>query len=132
MGFLLRVRLPSFGAATASLAGFYLLSTDFLLAHDAVARQFVVDIAYYDIAPMATIVKCGGANAGTSKLTCEAASAQPLGHLSNQNPYKTMSQSRFGKIGAAPRGTDPRGLVDTCTRLQVGPLREARSDATQH
>ncbi|RWW05013.1 hypothetical protein GW17_00031740 [Ensete ventricosum] len=39
MGFLLRVRLPSFGAATASLAGFYLLSTDFLLAHDAVARQ---------------------------------------------------------------------------------------------
>ncbi|THU54050.1 hypothetical protein C4D60_Mb10t20930 [Musa balbisiana] len=41
MGFLLRVRLASFfaGAATASLAGFYLLSTDYFLAHDAVARQ---------------------------------------------------------------------------------------------
>ncbi|URE49729.1 hypothetical protein MUK42_31976 [Musa troglodytarum] len=41
MGFLLRVRLASFfaGAATASLAGFYLLSKDYLLAHDAVARQ---------------------------------------------------------------------------------------------
>ncbi|XP_074573680.1 uncharacterized protein LOC141830091 [Curcuma longa] len=41
MGFLFRVRLASFfaGAATASVAGFYLLYKDYMLAHDAIRRQ---------------------------------------------------------------------------------------------
>ncbi|URD87565.1 hypothetical protein MUK42_26765 [Musa troglodytarum] len=41
MGFLFRVRLASFfaGAATASIAGFYLLYRDYMLSHDAIAQQ---------------------------------------------------------------------------------------------
>lgn len=41
MGFLFRVRMASFfaGAATASLAGFYLLYKDYMLAQDAIRRQ---------------------------------------------------------------------------------------------
>ncbi|WOL13068.1 hypothetical protein Cni_G21837 [Canna indica] len=41
MGFLFRVRLTSFfaGATTASLAGFYLLYKDYMLANNAVSQQ---------------------------------------------------------------------------------------------
>ncbi|XP_020098702.1 uncharacterized protein LOC109717364 [Ananas comosus] len=41
MGLMLRVRLASFfaGAAVASVAGFYLLYKDYMVAHDALSRQ---------------------------------------------------------------------------------------------
>ncbi|KAG6503524.1 hypothetical protein ZIOFF_032235 [Zingiber officinale] len=41
MGFLFRVRIASFfaGAATASIAGFYLLYKDYMFAHDAIRLQ---------------------------------------------------------------------------------------------
>ncbi|WOL18133.1 hypothetical protein Cni_G26926 [Canna indica] len=41
MGFLFRVRMASFfaGAATASIAGFYILYKDYMLAHDAIGQQ---------------------------------------------------------------------------------------------
>ncbi|KAG0461774.1 hypothetical protein HPP92_020250 [Vanilla planifolia] len=41
MGFMFRVRLSSFfaGAATASIAGFYFLYKDYMLAHQAISQQ---------------------------------------------------------------------------------------------
>ncbi|RRT85945.1 hypothetical protein B296_00002291 [Ensete ventricosum] len=48
MGFLFRVRLASFfaGAATASIAGFYLLYRDYMLSHDAIAQQVGLSLCY--------------------------------------------------------------------------------------
>ncbi|EHA8587521.1 hypothetical protein COCNU_scaffold002521G000010 [Cocos nucifera] len=46
MGFMFRVRLSSFfaGATTASIVGFYLLYKDYMVAHEAISRQLVLEV----------------------------------------------------------------------------------------
>ncbi|RZR86176.1 hypothetical protein BHM03_00013322 [Ensete ventricosum] len=99
MGFLLRVRLPSFGAATASLAGFYLLSTDFLLAHDAVARQVA--------SPFAS--ERSGRRLAAST------------HVGWSTLVRDCKSALSGKLGATPHNANPRGSVNTRTRRMTQP-----------
>ncbi|XP_042393452.1 uncharacterized protein LOC121984544 [Zingiber officinale] len=76
MGFLFRVRIASFfaGAATASIAGFYLLYKDYMFAHDAIRLQVnniyqTVDERYEALNQRTTILEIQKDAAATDKST---------------------------------------------------------------